>query len=215
MCQVSVQEQGPMRTECCILFEAQSQGRCCSAPCNKQHTCEHKFNQQRWYPLLPSAEALDVQGGSTGRLLTYSPQTGKTQVLATDVFYANGVALSQDESYLLLAETGALRILRIWLTGPKVMTCFHPTLRFTDLSQISGEGPWRAHSPEDRCHTPVPFLLAQPCIGDSRLEPGLAHHQAACLKSESYCLSSPARLFPLPMDVTPPRHCPCPYPKDF
>ncbi|KAK9839140.1 hypothetical protein WJX74_010395 [Apatococcus lobatus] len=58
-------------------------------------------------------------GASTGRLLSYNPATGKTKALATGIFYANGVALSQDESYVLLAETGALRILRIWLSGPK------------------------------------------------------------------------------------------------
>lgn len=69
-----------------------------------------------------------MQGASTGRLLSYSPQTGETRVLATDVFYANGVALSRDESYLLLAETGALRILRIWLKGPKVRAYHHPPL---------------------------------------------------------------------------------------
>ena len=85
----------------------------------------------RQHVLLPSSEALDhMQGASTGRLLSYSPQTGKTRVLTTGIFYANGVALSQDESYLLLAETGALRILRIWLEGPKVRACSHHPLSF-------------------------------------------------------------------------------------
>ncbi len=63
-----------------------------------------------------------VQGGSTGRLLSYSPQTGKTQEVVGGIFYANGVALSKDEDFVLLVESAALRVLRIWLKGPKVST---------------------------------------------------------------------------------------------
>ena len=61
-----------------------------------------------------------MQGGSTGRLLAYDPATGETREMATGIFYANGVTLSQDEDFVLLVESGALRILRIWLKGPKV-----------------------------------------------------------------------------------------------
>jgi hypothetical protein len=34
--------------------------------------------------------------------------------------YANGVALSPDEDYLILVETDRIRLLRHWLKGPKV-----------------------------------------------------------------------------------------------
>ena len=33
--------------------------------------------------------------------------------------FANGVVLSPDESYLLVAETGAYRITRLWLGGAR------------------------------------------------------------------------------------------------
>ena len=60
------------------------------------------------------------QGGATGRLLRYSPETGKTECLAEGIWYANGVALSADESFVLVVETWTLRVLRFWLKGPKV-----------------------------------------------------------------------------------------------
>jgi sugar lactone lactonase YvrE len=36
------------------------------------------------------------------------------------LYYVNGVALSKDESYLLLAETDRIRVVKYWLKGPKV-----------------------------------------------------------------------------------------------
>jgi hypothetical protein len=40
-------------------------------------------------------------------------------------YYANGVALSPDESYLVMAETDRIRLLKYWLKGPQVtiITC--------------------------------------------------------------------------------------------
>lgn len=35
-------------------------------------------------------------------------------------WYANGVALSRDESYLVVAETDRIRLMKHWLKGPKV-----------------------------------------------------------------------------------------------
>jgi len=35
-------------------------------------------------------------------------------------YYANGVALSRDGSYVVMAETDQLRVHKIWLRGPKV-----------------------------------------------------------------------------------------------
>ena len=39
---------------------------------------------------------------------------------AQGLYYANGVALSADESYLIVAETDQIRLVKIWLRGPKV-----------------------------------------------------------------------------------------------
>jgi sugar lactone lactonase YvrE len=40
-------------------------------------------------------------------------------VLLRGLSFANGLALSADESYLLVAETGRYRLTRLWLTGDK------------------------------------------------------------------------------------------------
>ena len=54
-----------------------------------------------------------------GRLLAYEPATGRTQVLLSNLYFANGVAVSPDQSFLLVAEMGTYRILRYWLEGPR------------------------------------------------------------------------------------------------
>ena len=72
--------------------------------------------------LLPAGACppLPLQGSRTGRLLAYYPSTHQTRVLANGFWYANGVALSPDESFVALVETNRLRVNRFWLKGPKV-----------------------------------------------------------------------------------------------
>ncbi|MEX2113840.1 MAG: SMP-30/gluconolactonase/LRE family protein, partial [Pirellulales bacterium] len=54
-----------------------------------------------------------------GRLLKYDPATMKVEVLVDELSFANGVALSKDEDFLLINETYRYRIQRHWLKGPK------------------------------------------------------------------------------------------------
>ncbi len=54
-----------------------------------------------------------------GRLLRYDPTKGEVEVLADSLYFANGVALSSDESFVLVNETFRGRISRVWLRGPK------------------------------------------------------------------------------------------------
>ncbi|MCB1153618.1 SMP-30/gluconolactonase/LRE family protein [bacterium] len=54
-----------------------------------------------------------------GRLLAYHPDTGETVLLLDNLYFANGVALSPDESFVLVNETWKYRITRYWLTGEK------------------------------------------------------------------------------------------------
>lgn len=54
-----------------------------------------------------------------GRLLAYEPKTQQTRVVLKGLYFANGVAVSADQSFVLVAETGAYRIRRVWLTGAK------------------------------------------------------------------------------------------------
>ncbi|KAL5711700.1 hypothetical protein ACHQM5_013956 [Ranunculus cassubicifolius] len=52
-----------------------------------------------------------------GRLLKYDPLTKKATVLFDDLGFANGVALSKDEDFLLVCETWKYRILKYHLKG--------------------------------------------------------------------------------------------------
>lgn len=54
-----------------------------------------------------------------GRLLAYHPDTGEVEVLLDGLYYANGVALSLDGSFVLVVETTAYRVRRLWLAGPR------------------------------------------------------------------------------------------------
>jgi len=63
---------------------------------------------------------LDImEHGGHGRLLCYDPATQKTATLLRGLNFANGVAVSHDQQYLLLNETGSYRIVRYWLDGPQ------------------------------------------------------------------------------------------------
>ncbi|KAF3639626.1 Protein STRICTOSIDINE SYNTHASE-LIKE 10 [Capsicum annuum] len=61
-------------------------------------------------------------GDKTGMLMKYVKSTKKVTVLLRGLAFANGVALSKNRSFVLVAETTNFRILRYWLKGPLVGT---------------------------------------------------------------------------------------------
>jgi len=54
-----------------------------------------------------------------GRLLAYHPDTRDVEVLLDGLYYANGVAVSPDGSFVLVVETTEYRVRRLWLTGAR------------------------------------------------------------------------------------------------
>ncbi|KOG43579.1 SMP-30/gluconolactonase/LRE family protein [Streptomyces resistomycificus] len=60
-----------------------------------------------------------VEHTGTGRLLRLAPGSDTPEVLLEGLQFANGLAPSADERFLIVAETGACRLTRFWLTGPK------------------------------------------------------------------------------------------------
>ena len=52
-----------------------------------------------------------------GRLLVWRPETGRAEVVRDGFYFPNGVALTPDESALLLCETSHHRLLRVPLDG--------------------------------------------------------------------------------------------------
>ncbi|MFY1691840.1 SMP-30/gluconolactonase/LRE family protein [Plantactinospora sp. WMMB782] len=70
-----------------------------------------RFELAHW-----KADLLEHSG--TGRLLRWHPD-GRTEEVLTGLQFANGVALASDGSYVVVAETGAYRLTRVWLSGPR------------------------------------------------------------------------------------------------
>lgn len=71
------------------------------------------------YPMSQFTEDL-LEHQPNGRLFALSPQAQKPRTLLEDLYFANGVAVSPDQSFLLVAETGKYRIRRVWLKEPKM-----------------------------------------------------------------------------------------------
>uniref|UniRef100_A0A8C5WI28 Strictosidine synthase conserved region domain-containing protein n=1 Tax=Leptobrachium leishanense TaxID=445787 RepID=A0A8C5WI28_9ANUR len=57
-----------------------------------------------------------------GRLIRYDPVKREAKTLLDGLYMANGLALSPDEDFLLIAETSISRISRYWLTSSRAGT---------------------------------------------------------------------------------------------
>ncbi|WOL01059.1 adipocyte plasma membrane-associated protein-like [Canna indica] len=71
-----------------------------------------KFGLDEWF--------FDVlEGRPHGRLLKYDATSQETTLVLTDLAFANGVALSADDDFLVVCETWKFRCLKHWLKGEK------------------------------------------------------------------------------------------------
>ena len=65
------------------------------------------------------ASLLDImEHGGHGRVFRFDRSSGATTLVMDGLNFANGVAVSDDQSYLLVNETGTYRVLKHWLNGP-------------------------------------------------------------------------------------------------
>jgi len=71
----------------------------------------------RWHYGEDSQAVMEHRGD--GRLLAYDFHSGETKTLVDGLEFANGVALGPNEDFVLVTETGAYRISRLWLKGEK------------------------------------------------------------------------------------------------
>ncbi|WP_405631704.1 SMP-30/gluconolactonase/LRE family protein [Streptomyces sp. NBC_00016] len=60
-----------------------------------------------------------VEHTGTGRLLRLEPGAREAEVVLEGLQFANGLARGADDSFLIVAETGARRLTRYQLTGPR------------------------------------------------------------------------------------------------
>ena len=81
----------------------------------------------RLWSTMKAAQFDILSGHPSGRLLRYDARTKAVTVLLNGIAYANGVALAEDRSFVLVAETGRYAIRRLWLSGPRgtvLLTCW-------------------------------------------------------------------------------------------
>lgn len=76
------------------------------------------FSQSSRRYALEHLKADLLEHGEHGRLLRHTPD-GRTEILLENLSFANGVCLSRDESFVLVAETGSYRVRKYWLTGDR------------------------------------------------------------------------------------------------
>ncbi|XP_057962174.1 protein STRICTOSIDINE SYNTHASE-LIKE 10-like [Malania oleifera] len=101
-----------------------------------------------------------ISGDKTGRLMKYDRRTNKVTVLLRGLSFANGVALSKDSAFVLVAETSAMRVVRYWLRGPMSQTSelFLQLEGHPDNVKRNAEGEfWVAQN--------VPYFVGQTAVG--------------------------------------------------
>lgn len=60
-----------------------------------------------------------LESRPNGRLLAYDPELNETRLVLDKLSFANGVAVSPDQSFVLIVEAGRYRLKRVWLEGPR------------------------------------------------------------------------------------------------
>lgn len=60
-----------------------------------------------------------MEHGGNGRLIVFDPMTRVAKTMLDGLNFANGVAVSHDQRYVLVNETGGYRVIRYWITGQK------------------------------------------------------------------------------------------------
>lgn len=81
----------------------------------------------------------------SGRLIRFDLVTRDATVLVRNLAFANGIALSADESFLLVSEMGRHRITRVWLQGDRrhlAETFIDNLPGFPDNISASPRGTW-------------------------------------------------------------------------
>lgn len=112
-----------------------------------------------------------LSGDKTGRLMKYDPESKQVQVLLENLSFPNGVALSKNRDFILLAETTHCRIMRYWLKTPKAGTfqVFAQLLGFPDNIRRSPRGGFWVGIHSRRLWI-LKLVLSYPSLGNALLK---------------------------------------------
>jgi sugar lactone lactonase YvrE len=120
-----------------------------------------------------------------GRVLAYDPATGRTDVIATGLYFPNGVALTPDESSLMVVETVSHRLIRLPLDGGEpVLLADLPA--YPDNMSAVGDGTYWIALPSPRVPIaerllPHPMLRRAVVFVPTRLQPQPMRYSMAAL----------------------------------
>ena len=78
-----------------------------------------KFGAEEWGGTYKASLLDIIEHGAHGRLLVYDPSSGEVKTLLKGLNFPNGVAVSHDQTYILVNETGSYKIMRYWIDGLK------------------------------------------------------------------------------------------------
>jgi len=76
-----------------------------------------KFSPADWGGTYAGSLLDILEHGGHGSVIAYDPASGKARRLMQDLDFANGIAISDDQQFLLVNETGHYRVWRYWLAG--------------------------------------------------------------------------------------------------
>jgi sugar lactone lactonase YvrE len=79
-----------------------------------------RFGAAKWGGTVEAATLDVLEQSSTGRVLEYDPAAKVLRVVANGVGFANGIALSSDESSLFVSETGKYRVWKIAVAAGQI-----------------------------------------------------------------------------------------------
>lgn len=79
-----------------------------------------RFAPDAWGGAFEAGVLDIIEQRSTGRILEYDPASRATRVVVRGLSFANGVALSQDEQTLFVAETGKYRVWKVAVAADRL-----------------------------------------------------------------------------------------------
>ncbi|CAH2064388.1 unnamed protein product [Thlaspi arvense] len=81
-----------------------------------------------------------LEGKPHGRLLSFDPTTRTTRVLLRDLYFANGVSMSPDQTHLVFCETTIRRCSRYYINEERVELFIQDLPGYPDNIRYDGDG---------------------------------------------------------------------------
>ena len=79
-----------------------------------------RFSPAQWGGTFEASVRDIIEQSATGRVLEFDPASKLTRVVASGLSFANGIALSQDQTMLLVNETGKYRVWKIAVNAERL-----------------------------------------------------------------------------------------------